>query len=588
MDNKEGCQGKKYKVLLVIFLIVFIVVILGFVLNKMVFKDKISDTSSYEINSSQGNLVGVKIVDDQNNATNLKSSTTVNLTTTFQIKDKSKQYYYLWKTYNYGVLHYVSPCQKVTTNKKYTSLTMFGTRKGSFTIYSDSSCKNEIQTITTKTYKCSNCQPKFTVVYNSNGGTGKMNNSSIVYGQSQSLRKNTFKKENYYFMGWRIYNKSRDKWACYTNASHTEQKYMNKTECSKYGFVLYKDGQKIAKTAQPGETLVFYAKWQYNFKKNLSSFTGFEKDPSRGSVKATIWPMINLKIYKNSNGSSYTNKTVPQGVALKVLDMTNKTNAKNSFVKIKYNGTVGWIDGEYVMINLPDVIPSIVYDITNANSSIFKNKTNSIKNVTKKNLYGSNYSWYTYNPRLGYKQYIVPLRIPTAKKVQMAQTNAQKYGNKVKVYDAFRPWKAQKTIANAINPNWFTGKTYCVTSKFDSTKNSNGSTKCIQDYKGWYIALSLSSHNVAKAVDVTLVNSDDNQEIATQSLMHELSSMSVPTEEKVNKYVGELALNSLFINSGFKYLISEWWHFEDVNRQPVSGVENLGADTKTNHLQLAK
>lgn len=588
MESNEREKSKNYKILLVVFLVVLAIVILGVVFSKTIFKDGISGTGSYEINSSQDNPIGVNIVADQNSATNLKSSTTVNLTTTFQINDDSKQYYYLWKTYNYGVLHYVSPCQKVTTNKKYTSLTMFGTRMGSFTIYNDSKCQNKVSTTNTGTYKCSNCKPKFTVVYNSNSGTGKMKSSTIVYGQSQSLRKNTFKKDNYYFMGWRIYNKSRDKWACYTNAAHTSQKYMSKSECSKYGFVLYKDGQKIAKTAQPGETVVFYAKWQYNFKKNLTSFTGFEKDPSSGSVKATVWPMISLKIYKNSNGSNYTNKKVPQGVALKVLDMTNKTNTKNSFVKIEYNGTVGWIDGEYVMINLPDVIPSIVYDITNANSSIFKNKTNNIKNITKKNLYGSNYSWYTYNPRLGYKQYIVPLRIPTAKKVQMAQTNAQKYGNKVKVYDAFRPWQAQKTIANAINQNWFTGKTYCVTSKFDSTKNSNGSTKCIQDYKGWYIALSLSSHNLAKAVDVTLVNSDDNQEIATQSLMHELSSMSVPTETQVNKYLGELSLNYLFTNSGFKYLISEWWHFEDVNRQSISGVENLGADTKANHLQLAK
>ena len=157
-----------------------------------------------------------------------------------------------------------------------------------------------------------------------------------------------------------------------------------------------------------------------------------------------------------------------------------------------------------------------------------------------------------------------------------------------KVYDAFRPWTIQKLVKNNLKDSNFSGKYYCVTNQFPNNKNSNGSTRCLYEYKGWFIALRLSSHNVAKAVDVSMVTKDDNQEISTQTPMHELSGWAIPTNTEVNKYPSEIAMNSLFTNSGFHYLISEWWHFEDKGRYAVSGTEYLGADTKANHLELAK
>ena len=36
------------------------------------------------------------------------------------------------------------------------------------------------------------------------------------------------------------------------------------------------------------------------------------------------------------------------------------------------DGTVGWLENELCMINLPDVLPSIVYENPNAKASIFK------------------------------------------------------------------------------------------------------------------------------------------------------------------------------------------------------------------------
>ena len=585
----------KQKVLIFVGVLSSLLIIAVFA-DKFIFKTGVLSSTTYNygcrngqngcIGDEEDNPVEINIVDNQKTTSNLRVRSVVDITTTFKINDNRNTYYYLWRTYNNGKLIYTSPCQKVTTAKKYTTLTMGGKiRQGEFLIYRDNKCK-QYTGITKKTRTFTTSE--FLVQYNANGGSGSMANTIITRGVKQRLRKNTFKRSNYYFLGWRVYNKTRDKWVCYINAKHSDQDYRDQKDCLKYGYVIYNDNQYIANTAQPGEIVEFRAHWQYNYKQGLVGFSGFEKNPTSGNVKATVWPMIKLTMFKNSNGTYSTGKTVPQGTALKVLDMTNMTNQKNSYVKVNYKGTTGWINGEYVMINLPDVIPSAIYNISNASSSLFKSKNKTINKVTGKNLYGSNYSWYQYNPRLGYKQYIVPLRLPTAKKFQVAQTNALRYGNKIKVYDAFRPWTIQKLVKDNLKDSNFSGKYYCVTNQFPNNKNSNGSTRCLYEYKGWFIALRLSSHNVAKAVDVSMVTKDDNQEISTQTPMHELSGWAIPTNTEVNKYPSEIAMNSLFTNSGFHYLISEWWHFEDKGRYAVSGTEYLGADTKANHLELAK
>ena len=679
--------------LVIVFVVVLMIILIGgyFKLSK-------SGIISNSRNIAS-NPVDVTIGDSYNGQQYFNRGTVLTLNANFKIKDTSKKYYFMWRTYFNGGLNVSTDCRSIPTGVWHPTLSIYGARNATITIYNDSKCKNQVKVFDSKKYLCNNCPSTFTVEYNANGGKGSMSSTSVTYGKSTALRKNTFTNGNLKFTGWTVFNKSRQKWSCYTDSKHSSSSYNDRSVCEKYGYVPYKDGQNIAKTVLPGETavmyaqwenssssnnkktfvveynanggkgsmsssnitygvsqklrknaftktnyyflgwraynvnrnewacytdskrsdygyapkstcekygyalyaneqsisktarvgekIIMYAKWQYNFKQGLKKFSGFEKDPSSGSVKATVWPVIKLNIRSSANSTSKILGTVKQGAALRVLDMTNKTNHSKSYVKISYGGVTGWIDGEYVMINLPDVIPSMIYDITNAYSSMYKNKSNYISNVTGKNLYGSNYTWYKYNPRLGYKEYLAPMRLPSAKKLQEAQTNALKYGNKIKIYDAFRPWSIQMVVKNNLKDSNFKGTRYCVTNKFLSSKNSNGSTRCLYEYKGWFIALKLSSHNVGKAVDVSIVSSDDNADIPTQTAMHELSGWAVPTDAKVNQYPGEIAMNSLFTNAGFNYLISEWWHFEDV-RASVSGLENLGKDNKANHLELAK
>ena len=78
----------------------------------------------------------------------------------------------------------------------------------------------------------------YTVVYNSNGGSGTMANSTFTYDTAAALRNNTFTKTGYTFAGWA------------TSAT---------------GGVIYTNGQFVKNlTSINGGTVTLYAKWKVN------------------------------------------------------------------------------------------------------------------------------------------------------------------------------------------------------------------------------------------------------------------------------------------------------------------------------------
>ena len=58
----------------------------------------------------------------------------------------------------------------------------------------------------------------------------------------------------------------------------------------------------------------------------------------------------------------------------------------------------GWLEHRYCMVNLPDVLPSMVYNATNTYDSQFRACGQSLEGITGQALYGAGK---TYNPRLG-------------------------------------------------------------------------------------------------------------------------------------------------------------------------------------------
>lgn len=83
-------------------------------------------------------------------------------------------------------------------------LTINGTRKGTITVYSDSSCKNRVNIVPiaeTKEYKCTNCPP-LSVSIGKNLSSNQTKNTVI----HNSIVFNVFDKSAKYYYKWRTYN----------------------------------------------------------------------------------------------------------------------------------------------------------------------------------------------------------------------------------------------------------------------------------------------------------------------------------------------------------------------------------------------
>lgn len=98
----------------------------------------------------------------------------------------------------------------------------------------------------------------YKIIYNSNGGIGKMENQIVKYNKSVHLNRNEFKKEGYYFNGW-IAKRSNNTWWCYKNNSTID--WTSQNDCNKYGYMIFNDGDSINNIVNPGESVYMYATW---------------------------------------------------------------------------------------------------------------------------------------------------------------------------------------------------------------------------------------------------------------------------------------------------------------------------------------
>ena len=132
--------------------------------------------------------IGNNLPSSQTNGTVIHNSVTFNV-----FDSSSPTYYYIWRTYNNGNNIYTSDCQKVISGKEYVKdLTIdrdLQVRKGTITVYSDSNCKNRLNSVPiaeTTTYTCSNCNETnySNNSGNSNNNSGSSSNNSNGYNYS--------------------------------------------------------------------------------------------------------------------------------------------------------------------------------------------------------------------------------------------------------------------------------------------------------------------------------------------------------------------------------------------------------------------
>jgi|GEM_PF-823848 len=274
------------------------------------------------------------------------------------------------------------------------------------------------------------------------------------------------------------------------------------------------------------------------------------------------------------------------------------------FTILNYNGdwwqirlpdeysTVGWVDHRRSFINLPDVVPSIIFRINSADAAQFRSGGYALPGVTGIPLYEA----FAFNYRLGRYEYIVPAMLPMARALHLAQQRALEIGHTLIVYEAFRPRSTELAIVDAMNYLMDTNPAV-----YRAIADSNFTLT-------WFVSTGISNHQRGAAVDVTMAQVNDLgvrqagsfhffqitdfTDMRTHTRIHDLSPASAivnaPRGISVNEVLNETAeiagpamtagiaqMQRIMAQSGFHPLASEWWHFNhagSINAANAAGV----------------
>ena len=289
---------------------------------------------------------------------------------------------------------------------------------------------------------------------------------------------------------------------------------------------------------------------------------------------ATGYASVRMDLKAAADAGSETISALEAGTAFEVVEEVG------DWWYVQTETESGWVQHLYCFINLPDVIPSIIYDNTNTYASKFVSSGKAIPGITGVALYDGK----AYNMRLGKVSDIVPVLYSMSKKIYLAQQAALAEGNTLVIYEGYRPYSAQKMTVDALtnlaasDPEVMAG---INTHPWDTN---------------WFIATSVSNHQMGYAIDVTLAKITEQQEIVIgdyaataitgyteytmPTTIHELSMASAtftgpvksssPTawlQATLADTMNEAAilLQRYCTDAGLTPLASEWWHFNDLD-----------------------
>lgn len=321
------------------------------------------------------------------------------------------------------------------------------------------------------------------------------------------------------------------------------------------------------------------------------------------SIKLELEGKYELPL-ENSMGISVTNQYMKKepdsssanAASLKTGDtylILKEADDEWLYVELK-NGTKGYIPMIQTFINLPDIIPSIQYKITNSDASIFRSSGYPLENITGLKKYSNDH----YNARFDKQEYVVPVMYPMAEKIQKAQTEALTNGNTLIIYESYRPYSLQKEVVTSLQK------------LMDSNEEVYKGVNTSPWHTGWFISTNLSNHQRACAIDVSLGSVDETvrltmgdieynnitkyTEYKMQTDMHELSikstSLVTPVtslDEESWKSVGtseamtggSILLREYCTNAGLTPIASEWWHFNDLATVTLVKASGVGYAT---------
>ena len=253
--------------------------------------------------------------------------------------------------------------------------------------------------------------------------------------------------------------------------------------------------------------------------------------------------------------------------------------------QVRWRGTTGWVEHRYCMINLPDVVPSILYDATNSYDSLYRSAGKALPGVTGESLYPG----MEYNPRLGRSEFMMPVLYAMAYKICEAQQAALMEGNCLVLYEGYRPYATQRAVVKAL------------TALINSDPEVEAAVNSGPWGAGNFIAMGYSNHQRGFAIDVSLAKvwSTREESISGHTYlqvvdydlyemptpMHELSSAAVTFTRPTGAWrtadpapgMNEpaFALQRYCTGAGMTPLSSEWWHFNDYAARDLAA-DHLG------------
>ena len=298
-------------------------------------------------------------------------------------------------------------------------------------------------------------------------------------------------------------------------------------------------------------------------------------------VYSTIWPLNDLTVYDTPQKKTELG-TAEAGTAFCVLAL------EDGMFKVRFGDGFGYLDSNYCLINLPEVIGSLCrYNITNSCRSIYKIHDFDIEDVTDEVTPGYEYVLQDDGT------FLVPLLYPVLPRLQAAAETAARDGYTLLIYDSFRPQRATYELNRLTREYCEEEIPYSELEEYDDLAwvrkaleekkaydkavaeaiEAGEDVSAIEEPKpvtyeqfmtndgyyaiNYFLAVGTSMHNLGLAMDLTLVR--DGYELEMQTAMHDLSWYSEIYRNNSAAYV----LEDIMEGAGFGGLVSEWWHFQD-------------------------
>lgn len=228
---------------------------------------------------------------------------------------------------------------------------------------------------------------------------------------------------------------------------------------------------------------------------------------------------------------------------------------------VEFEGRVAAVNKDFLLVNLPDILPQAVYDIVYSYASTSRCAGQDIPGVTGQRLegYAEGKQGDAY---LASEQFAVPCAYRTALKAAAIEGALEQAGYRLLVYDAYRPMTAQFHLSNA----------------FQQAYDANEAIRSgIEPWSvNWFVALGASGHNFGTDLDVGACTQDgtpcpmpsafDAFDASGHLTDIPMDAASITPDAYCQAVAANdacMALHREFTAAGFTEIASEWWHFGD-------------------------